>query len=203
MDFSSVKKKVLTQLPTWWLSVLLVFFSWFIIKQFWIAIGSNIYRAVSYDHVFGFSIVYFIMDNLSLIIHEAGHTIFGIFGWRFLTILGGTLLECLIPFMVAVIAWRNQKLFLAQAALYWLGFTWFDAAAYAADAFYRQLPLIGNLPRSAHDFFNLLSQLNLLSNYKTVAWVLFSIGLSMLILSIILPFFHNNRSREVNLDLKL
>ena len=203
LDSIKNKNKILTHLPQWWLSIILVFFSWFIVKQYWIAIDSNIFRAVSYDHIFGFSIIYFVMDNLSLIIHEAGHTIFGIFGWRFLTILGGTLLECLIPFLIVIFGWKNKKLITTQIGLYWLGFTCLDAAAYASDAFYRQLPLIGNLPKSAHDYFNLLSELNLLRHYKTVAWILFSLGCLILLLGIIFPVFHYNRAKEVNLDLDL
>lgn len=202
-NLDTFKNRVLAHLPHWWLSIFLIFFSWFIIKQFWIAIDSNIFVAVNYNHVFGFSIIYFFMDNLSLIIHEAGHTIFGIFVWRFLTIFGGTLLECMIPFLIAVFGWKNRKLFTTQAALYWLGFTWFEAAAYASDAYSRQLPLIGNLPKSAHDYFNILSEINLLSHYKSVAWALFFVGCLILLLGILFPVIHFKRAKEVHLNLDL
>ncbi|MFY0685145.1 MAG: hypothetical protein JXR20_11370 [Balneola sp.] len=203
MDLRAIKTKLLPFLSKWWLSLLLVLFSWFIIEQFYIALRYNIFYAVNYSHVFGFSILYFLMDNLTLILHEAGHTIFGIFGWRFLTVLGGTLMQLIIPTLIIVFGWMNRKLFITQAALYWLGFAWLDTAAYCADAYSKSLPLLGNLPKSAHDFSNLLSALNILDSYSTVAWILFSIGIVALLVGILLPLFHSSSYKEVDLDLKL
>ena len=189
-------------LSKWWLSILLVFCSWFIIKQFWLAIDNNILLAVNYNHAFGFSVIYFLMDNLTLIIHEAGHTIFGIFGWRFLTVLGGTLLQIFIPFLLFVVAWRKSQIFISQVCLYWVGFTWLDTAGYVADAYHQNLPLIGNLPKSAHDFLNLLSDLNILNHYKTVAWVFLWIGILVLVSGILLPLFKRKEPKYAPLDLK-
>lgn len=203
MDFHSVKRKAIPFLSTWWLSLFLILCSWFIIEQFYIALRYNIFFAINYTHVFGFFIIYFLMDNLTLILHEAGHTIFGIFGWRFLTVLGGTLMQLLIPSLIIIFGWRNRKLFTTQVALYWLGFAWLDTAAYCADAYSRSLPLVGNLPKSAHDFSNLLSALNILDSYEIVAWVIFSIGLITLLLGILLPLFHSSNYKEVTLDLPL
>lgn len=203
MDVHSVKRKAIPFLSKWWFSILLIFFSWFIINQYWQAINSNIFLAVSYDHPYGFSIIYFILDNLTLLIHEAGHTIFGVFGWRFLTVLGGTLLQLLVPFSLVVVSWRNQKLQTLQASLYWLGFCWLDSAAYAADAYHQNLPLIGNLPKSTHDFLNILSDMNILNHYKTVAWSLYGVGITILLTGIILPFFNHQKAKEISLDLKL
>lgn len=163
----------------------------------------NILLAVSYKHVFGFSMIYFVMDNLTLIIHEAGHTIFGIFGWRFLTVLGGTLLQMLIPFVLFIASWRGRKIFASQASLYWLGFAWLDSAAYCADAYTQDLPLIGNLPKSSHDFLNILSDLNILNHYMTVAWIFFTIGFLILLTGILLPLFKSQQTKYVDLDLKL
>lgn len=36
------------------------------------------------------------LDGVNLLFHEAGHPLFGIFGWESLTILGGTLMQVLI-----------------------------------------------------------------------------------------------------------
>lgn len=200
---NTLKEKALPFLKTYWFSIILIFWSWFIIKQFYMTIEYNILLSVSYKHVFGFSMIYFVMDNLTLIIHEAGHTIFGIFGWRFLTVLGGTLLQMLIPFVLFIVSWRGRKIFASQASLYWLGFTWLDSAAYSADAYSQDLPLIGNLPKSSHDFLNLLSDLNILNHYMTVAWVMFSIGFLILLTGILLPLFKSQQTKYVDLDLKL
>lgn len=203
MEMNTLKEKALPFLKTYWFSIILIFWSWFIVKQFYMTIEYNILLAVSYEHVFGFSMIYFVMDNLTLIIHEAGHTIFGIFGWRFLTVLGGTLLQMLIPFVLFIVSWRSRKVFASQASLYWLGFAWLDSAAYCADAYSQDLPLIGNLPKSSHDFLNILSDLNILNHYMTVAWVMFSIGFLILLTGILLPLFKNQQTKYVDLDLKL
>jgi hypothetical protein len=167
------------------------------------AIEYNIFLAVDYIHVSWFSIIYFLLDNLTLIIHEAGHTLFGIFGWRFFTVLGGTLLQILLPFIIFIACWRKNSVIGAQASLYWTGFGWLTAAGYAADAYEQKLPLIGNLPKSSHDHLNLLSDLNILNHYKAVAWVMFSIGTLVLITGIILPVFNRGRSQYVNLNLEI
>ncbi|HCT53371.1 MAG TPA: hypothetical protein DF712_13035, partial [Balneola sp.] len=130
-------------------------------------------------------------------------TIFGIFGWRFLTVLGGTLLQILLPFLLFIVSWRSRKIVVSQASLYWLGFAWLDSAAYCADAYTQDLPLIGNLPKSSHDFLNILSDMNILNHYKTISWVMFVIGCFILITGIALPYFSKKRTETVNLDLKL
>ncbi len=203
MDIHPLKEKALPFLKTYWFSIILIFWSWFIVKQFYMTIEYNILLAVSYKHVFGFSMFYFIMDNLTLIIHEAGHTIFGLFGWRFLTVLGGTLLQMLIPFVLFIVSWRNRQIIAAQLSLYWLGFAWLDSAAYSADAYTQDLPLIGNLPKSSHDFLNILSDMNILNHYMTVAWIMFGIGCLVLISAILLPYFKKEHTEYVNLDLDL
>jgi len=203
MDLNNFKDKLVPFIKKYWLSAILALFSWFILKQFYLAIRFNIFYAVLYDQPFGFGIIYFLMDNLTLIIHEAGHTIFGIFGWRFLTILGGTLMQMLIPFLIVIWGWFNKKQFIIQASLYWLGFAWIDSAAYADDALDKAMPLIGNLPKSAHDFGNLLSSINLLEQHATVAWIMYSIGLLILLFSVIYPVLIPEETEYINLDLKL
>ena len=203
MNINTLKEKAFPFLKTYWFSIILIFWSWFIVKQFYMSLEYNILLAVSYKHVFGFSMIYFVIDNLTLIIHEAGHTIFGIFGWRFLTVLGGTLLQILLPFLLFIVSWRSRKIVVSQASLYWLGFAWLGSAAYCADAYTQDLPLIGNLPKSSHDFLNILSDMNILNHYKTISWVMFVIGCFILITGIALPYFSKKRTETVNLDLKL
>tara|TARA_R110001632_G_scaffold22173_6_gene63963 strand:+ start:12517 stop:13110 length:594 start_codon:yes stop_codon:yes gene_type:complete len=194
MNINTLKEKAFPFLKTYWFSIILIFWSWFIVKQFYMSLEYNILLAVSYKHVFGFSMIYFVIDNLTLIIHEAGHTIFGIFGWRFLTVLGGTLLQILLPFLLFIVSWRSRKIVVSQASLYWLGFAWLDSAAYCADAYTQDLPLIGNLPKSSHDFLNILSDMNILNHYKTISWVMFVIGCFILITGIALPYFSKKKN---------
>lgn len=197
MNINTLKEKAFPFLKTYWFSIILIFWSWFIVKQFYMSLEYNILLAVSYKHVFGFSMIYFVIDNLTLIIHEAGHTIFGIFGWRFLTVLGGTLLQILLPFLLFIVSWRSRKIVVSQASLYWLGFAWLDSAAYCADAYTQDLPLIGNLPKSSHDFLNILSDMNILNHYKTISWVMFVIGCFILITGIALPYFSKKERKRL------
>jgi hypothetical protein len=86
-----------------------------------------------------------------LIIHEAGHTFLGIFGWRTLTILGGSLWEVMLPVIILAYFWVDNSKTGIQLSLYLVGFSILQVAYYVADASARQLPLLGGLPKEAHD----------------------------------------------------
>ncbi|HCD53404.1 MAG TPA: hypothetical protein DEQ34_13225, partial [Balneolaceae bacterium] len=155
-------EKLAGWLGKWWFSLLLIIPVILMTEFAWTGLSVNVMLTLNYPFVFPFSFIYFLTDNLNLIIHESGHTIFGIFGWRFLTVLGGTLMQLLIPFSVFLYAHINRSKITAQISLFWLGMNWIDSAIYCADAYYQNLPLIGNLPKSSHDYLNLLSSLNIL-----------------------------------------
>ena len=178
-------------------------FIWILLEQFWLAITTNILLAVNYPYPFFIWPVMFVIDNVSLIIHEGGHTIFGFFNWRFLTILGGTLLECLIPFLLFISTWRNKQITLAQFSLFWLGFTWLEAAAYCSDAQYLNLPLIGGLPKSAHDFMNLLTMTDLILYSKEIAWTMYAVAVVCFIGTLLWPLTKRPELERIHLDLKL
>ncbi|MEO1023678.1 MAG: hypothetical protein AAFW89_14130, partial [Bacteroidota bacterium] len=174
-------------LGNWWLSLLLVLPIWIVTEQFWVALTFNIMAAVNYPYPFFVSPLFFVVDYVTLIIHEAGHTLFGLFGNRLLTILGGSILEILLPFLIFLSGWMRKQRSVAQFSLFWLGFCWYDTAAYCVDAPFRLLPLIGDLPKSAHDFYNILTELNLMSESRTIAMIMFSIGFIAMIASLLYP----------------
>ena len=103
---------------------------------------------------------YTFMDSADLIIHEAGHFFFGIFG-RFLAIAGGTLMQIALPSLLAWHFLRNHYRTGAQVGLFWLGHNLINISVYAADARLRRLPLLGG-DAAGHDWFNLLSMTGLL-----------------------------------------
>lgn len=194
-------EKILPQIQKWWFSILILIPSWILAEQFWMALSHNILLAVHYPYPPLTGILFFIMDHLTLILHEGGHTIFSIFGWRFLTILGGTLMQMLIPFLVLVSAfWKGQNT-LVQFSFFWLGYAWVDTAAYCADAQFQNLPLIGNLPKSAHDFTNLLTMTGLLDHYRSIAWVIYFIGIILLVLGLSWPL-RVQKNEEDDISLK-
>jgi hypothetical protein len=200
MNVEAYIDRSLPYIKKWFFSFLMFIPTWVVIEQFWMALNANILFAVNYPYPFFIWPLMFVLDNLTLIIHEGGHTIFGFFGWRFLGILGGTLMQLLIPFLIFLSAWYKKQITLAQFSLFWLGFSWMDSAAYCYDAMFRNLPLIGNLPKSAHDFHNMLIDLNLINHYKTIAWIMFSIGFLILALGLLWPLFKKEELEYVNLS---
>lgn len=118
-----------------------------------------LYQNLFNPDYFGF-IKYF-----DLIIHEAGHWIFMPFG-ETLTILGGSLMQLIIPLLFIFSFWRQTDYFGMSFCLAWLGDNLFYIATYIADARARVLPLLGG-DSSAHDWYALLSRWNML-NYDTM-----------------------------------
>ena len=68
-----------------------------------------------------------------LVFHEAGHIIFLPFG-RFMTVLGGSLLQVLIPVIAVVAFVRQEEPFGAAICAWWAGQNLVDLAPYIADA---------------------------------------------------------------------
>ncbi|MCG8373014.1 MAG: hypothetical protein MI700_05755, partial [Balneolales bacterium] len=168
------------------------------------ALFRNILWAVNYDYPGILFPLMFVIDNTTLILHEGGHSIFGLFGWRFLGVAGGTLMQLLIPFAIFISAWLKNQKTIAQFFLFWLGFSWMDTAAYCMDARFQQLPLIGNLPKSAHDFTNLMNMTGLMDHYIFIAWTFFFIGFLILILSLLWPgFYQQKQSGYIDLETEL
>jgi len=138
-----------------------------------------------------------------LIIHEAGHTFFGVFGSRFISILGGTLFEVLLPFSIFVYGWWNYNRIVAQLGLILTAFAWIESSAYAADAVARRMPLIGNLPKSSHDFYNLFSIKGVLNDHMAYAWGMYWIGIILLILFFLYPLIEREKYEDADIELNL
>lgn len=195
--------RALPKIKRWFFSFLLFFPGWIMVEQYWMALSRNILMAINYPYPFFFKPLFFVIDTIDLLIHEGGHTIFGFFGWRFLTILGGSLMTWIIPFSVFLSAWYKRQRIIAQISLFFLSHSWFSAAAYCADAYWRDLPLIGNLPKSAHDYYNMLTDLGLLEQYRTVAWIMYSVAFLIFLLSILWPLFEIKERELIDLSKEL
>lgn len=119
------------------------------------------------------------IDNVDLIIHEAGHFIFVFFG-EFISILGGSLLQVLIPIVFAAYFFIYREFFSASLLLFWVGYNFVNVSIYAGDAIVVQLPLLGG-DSSIHDWNYLLTQLNILQYTHTVASVIYGIGIFVIV----------------------
>ncbi len=84
--------------------------------------------------------VLWVIDTINLFIHEAGHLFFRLFG-QTMSILGGSLTQCLIPLALAVVTW-HEKPHQVGLPLFWFGENLVNVSVYIADAPYRNLKLI-------------------------------------------------------------
>lgn len=112
------------------------------------------------------------MHNINLTFHEAGHMLFMPFG-RFLTALGGSLFQVLMPLIVAVAFLASRHPFGASVGLWWAGQSLIDIAPYIHDARSRTLMLLsggtGRDHPGMHDWNNLLRWTDLLNWDHTLA----------------------------------
>lgn len=178
-------------------------FCWILTEQYWMALKWEISFSWIYPYPFFLTPFFFFIDNFLLIIHEAGHTFFGIFGSRYITILGGTLFEILLPFGIFIFGWWKRQHFTAQIGLLLTAFAWIESSAYAADAMARRMPLIGNLPKSAHDFYNLFSMQGVLNDHMFYAWGMYWIGVITLCLFLLYPLFKRKTYKYTDIEMDL
>jgi len=113
------------------------------------------------------------LHRVDLVFHEAGHILFIPLG-SFLTILGGSLMQVLVPciFSVAFILYYRNP-FAASVTFWWVGQSLIDIAPYINDARDRQLMLLGGITgrdnSTVHDWYNILSRLDLLRYDHAIA----------------------------------
>ncbi len=123
-----------------------------------------------------------LIDNADLIIHEAGHMIFIPFG-SFMTILGGSLLQVLVPLIFAGYFMVHQQYFAISVMLYWAAINFINVSVYAGDALLMQLPLLTG-DEADHDWNQLLFQLGWLRHTATVSHVIFAIGIVCILIAL-------------------
>lgn len=129
------------------------------------------------------------MHNINLVFHEAGHIIFRPFGW-FITILGGTLGQLLMPLVVILaFMFKNHDNFAASIGLWWLGQSFMDCASYIDDALDQKLVLLGGRTGADapgnHDWNNILGELNRLEKCHDYAHVADMTGTVLMIIAFI------------------
>ena len=96
-----------------------------------------------------------------LVFHEAGHIILSPFD-RFIGVLGGSLMQVLVPVVCAIAFVRHGNAFGAAVCTWWAGQNLIDLAPYIADARRLQLVLLGGFTGQeveGHDWEYLLTTL--------------------------------------------
>lgn len=129
---------------------------------------------------------YGLIDNADLIIHEGGHLFFWIFG-RFIYTLGGTLMQIILPSILAWHFFSKEYLPGTQIFLLWLGQNFINISVYAADAVRQKLPLLGG-KSVYHDWNYLLSELHLLAYAEEVGYFFLIFAVIIFIITLFMPY---------------
>lgn len=134
--------------------------------------------------ILGLKLMFSSLDDLSesgmflhlvnLPFHEAGHIFFRVLG-RFMTSLGGTLGQLLMPVICMVtFLVKTRDSFGAAVCLWWLGENFMDIAPYINDANLLVLPLLGGntgstAPYGFHDWEYILTESGLVEHSHAIA----------------------------------
>jgi hypothetical protein len=110
---------------------------------------------------------YLFIDTANLVVHEGGHNLFRWFGAT-LCLWGGTLLQWLVPFLLAAYFFAHRETTGFVFSLFFFFENWLYTATYMADARAQVLPLVttGDSDFVEHDFFAIFTSLGVL-NYDT------------------------------------
>jgi hypothetical protein len=125
---------------------------------------------------------------INLPFHEAGHILFSFFG-RLLQVLGGSLLQVIIPAVCLVAFLMRREPFSASIGLWWMGQSFIDIAPYINDARAGQLMLIGGVTGQEvpdfHDWNVLLSMAGLLNYDGVIAHLAKYFGVLLILLALL------------------
>ncbi|NTU99028.1 hypothetical protein HGA64_03420 [Candidatus Falkowbacteria bacterium] len=139
-----------------------------------LVIGYFGYYAVSYTE-------WHFIDNLNLIIHEAGHTLFTPFGDKLHT-LGGSLLQILMPFLFVIYFFNREQYYSSTIMLFWVSQNLLNVSIYAGDAVRMELPLLGG-ENTIHDWNHLLEGTGWLKYVTTIEHSFYYSGLVLLLIA--------------------
>jgi hypothetical protein len=115
----------------------------------------------------------------NLVFHEAGHVIMSPFG-RFITVLGGSLFQVLIPLVLVGAFLRQHDPFAASICAWWAGENLLDLAPYIADSRALAMVLLGGRTGAeveGHDWEYLLTSLGWLHHDRTLGLTFHRTGL--------------------------
>jgi hypothetical protein len=138
----------------------------------WLLLPGAFYQPTASMHL---PTLIWLFHLIFLYIHEAGHALFAPFGDT-LSLLGGSILQVLAPFVWILVAWRERSK-LVPAALYFTGFSMVDISVYMKDAAARVLPLIGG-KKTHHDWWTFLYRRDALDWGEPLGETFFLIGMA-------------------------
>jgi hypothetical protein len=139
--------------------------------------GWLVFYVVFLFYAFGKSPASLFIHSANLVVHEGGHNLFGWFGPT-LGLWGGTLLQWLVPFLLAIYFFSEHQVPGFVFCLFFFFENWIDTAEYMADARAQLLPLVttGDPDFVEHDFFRIFTNLGVLPYDTKIAAVVRILG---------------------------
>ena len=134
------------------------------------------------------SIFDYILSMANLVFHEAGHIILIPLG-EFMSVLGGSLFQVLIPLVFLVAFLKKNDAFAGGVMMWWTGQSLIELAPYIADARAQRLVLLGGVTGrdqpGYHDWNNLLTRLDGLSYDETLAAFIDGLGTLLIVTALL------------------
>jgi hypothetical protein len=146
-------------------------FGYAILMYLWFLLPFNLYEPTRTFHLPN---LLWLTHLFILYIHEAGHFFFRILG-EDLYILGGSIMQVLVPFVWYIVA-RREESALAPVALFFTGLSLVDVSIYVRDAATQILPLLGG-HHVKHDWATFLGRHDMLDWGVPMGDLLFYSGL--------------------------
>ena len=120
-----------------------------------------------------------LFSGITFGVHEFGHLFFA-FGGETLTILGGSLMQVLIPLGAAALIYHHRDYFGVTIVGLWLASSLFDMAIYMADARSFDLDLLSFGEEGGHDWAWLLQHWGVVQHNLGIASAVRGVGLLLL-----------------------
>jgi hypothetical protein len=139
-----------------------------------------------------------LLNVANLVFHEAGHVLFSPFG-SFMTALGGSLTQVLVPVVCAIAFVRQEDRFAAAACGWWAGQNLVDVAPYIADARALQLVLLGGSTGAeveGHDWEAILQSLGWLHLDRALGLGAHYAGLTVMVAALLAAGWFARRQPE-------
>jgi hypothetical protein len=133
------------------------------------------------------------IHGANLIFHEAGHILFMPFG-RFMTILGGSLNQILIPAIISGYFFFKGQKYSGAITLFWVAENFWDVSIYASDGRDAVLPLLGGADSDSHDWLNLLSMMGITNHAQLVGSLIYAVGTLIYLGAIGLTIYFSRKS---------
>jgi hypothetical protein len=127
------------------------------------------------------------LHTVNLVFHEAGHIVFMPFG-QFMTSLGGSLLQVIVPVVCAAAFWRQENVFATAVAAWWAGQNLVDLGPYIADARALEIVLLGGATGGeveGHDWEAILTSLGWLGHDRQLGMAAHVAGSILMVASLV------------------